>query len=633
MIRGSGSGGLVLPLADLPKRGIMLNENVFAYRSFNPELETVKVFAGFGVEWVCIYPSNVLNSLGMPYSAYGPVWLGLDEYDFRPLDRQIEELRAASPNAQIICMVDLNTPPGFARRLGWGGMRADDSFYRLGKVASLPAWRDATRNYLRAYLRHTEEHHADCIRAYMLCCGSACEWQDRSFGEESPSRRAGFRHWMQEQGRPDPVDIPPASLRDHVSHDLLRDPQADAPALDYWRFCNWQISDTILDFARVAREITAHRAELGLFYGYVLEYGMERLVSEGHLDYQRVFASPDIDFAVAPGSYRNRVMGGTSPFLVPVGTLKHRGKAFLQELDMRTHTSNPPAPWYRVAFDTWHNDTETVVGLRREFSQCLIEDVSFWWFDMWGGFYRTEAARAALAQMKQLWDEAQTHPREPAAEIAVVVDPESALYLDQTNARIDAFTAGLSHTLHHTGAPHRTFSWEDLADLDLSPYRLVIFPYLFVMDEGRRRLLTEKVLRDGRTVLWLTRPGVICEGKTDEAAMPRRTGVSIAEQGITTRARDGWTSVVASDPKLSPAELREVARAAGVHVYSDTDEPLYASRRHVALHSATGGLRRISLPRVCATVTELFSGRVVGRDVQVIEDALPGPSTVLYALQ
>jgi hypothetical protein len=53
----------------------MLNENVFAYRSFNPELETVQAFAGFGVDWVCIYPSNTLNSLGMPYSVYGPTWL------------------------------------------------------------------------------------------------------------------------------------------------------------------------------------------------------------------------------------------------------------------------------------------------------------------------------------------------------------------------------------------------------------------------------------------------------------------------------------------------------------------------------------------------------------------------------
>jgi hypothetical protein len=610
----------------------MLQENVFAYRSFNPELETVKVFAGFGVDWVCIFPSNTRNSLGLPYSVYGPLWLGLDEYDFAPLDRQIEELRATHPQVQIICMVDLNTPPWFERRFGWGGEGADDTFYRLGKVASLAAWREATTNYLQAYLTHTETHHAEAIRAYMLCCGSACEWQDRSFGEESRSRRAGFRQWRQQQGRPDPVDIPPTSVREHVSHDLLRDPEADAVALDYWRFCNWQVSDAILHYARCARELTRPQVELGLFYGYVMEYGQERLVSEGHLDYQRVYASPDIDFAVAPGSYRHRQMGGSSPFLVPVGTLKHRGKAFIQELDMRTHTSNPPAPWYRVAFDTWHDDTETVAGLRREFSQCLIEDVSLWWFDMWGGFYQTAPVREALAQMKQLWDEAQARPHEFAAEIAVIVDPQSALYLDQNNPRIDAFSNGLAHALHHTGAPHRVFSWDDLADLDLSPYRLVIFPYLFVMDEARQQLLAEKVWRDDRTVLWFYRPGVIWEGRYDESGPLRLTGVPLSQEGLTTCPHEGWTSVVARDPRLSPADLRAVARQAGVHIYNDTDETFYASRRHVALHSASGGPCQIALPRVCRTVTELFSGRVVGRDTNVITDELPSPATVLYDL-
>lgn len=609
----------------------MRDENVFAYRSFNPELETVKAFAGFGVDWVCIFPSNTLNSLGMPYSVYGPTWLGPEDYDFGPLDREIEDLRAVNPRAQVICMIDLNTPPWFERRFGGNG-DGDDSFYRLGRVASLPAWRDLTRDYLRAYLRHTEEMHPEVIRAYMLCCGGTCEWQDRSFGYESSSRREGFQQWALQRGMPDPVDIPPVSERERTSHDLLRDPQADARALAYWRFCNEQIGETILDFAGSARKITGDRASLGVFYGYVLDFGRNRLVSEGHLDYQRVFASEYIDFAVAPGSYKNRQMGGSSPFLLPLGTLKEHGKAFIQELDMRTHTSNKPAPWYRVAFDNWHDDAETVAGLRREFSQCLIEDVSCWWFDMWGGFYDTDASRRALAQMKQIWDEAQRKEHRFAAEIAVIVDPESALHLDQSDERMDGFASGLQHALHHTGAPYRSFSWEDLPDLDLSPFRLVIFPYLFVTDRERLQLLRQRVLGDDRTVLWLYRPGVIRDGVYDEGAMERLTGVNVSQSGITTRQMDGWSSVVASDPRLSADDLRSIARAAGVHIYCDSGETLYASHRHVALHSATGGPRRIELPRVCGTVTELFSGRTVGHSLSAIEDDLESPSTVLYDL-
>jgi hypothetical protein len=78
--------------------------------------------------------------------------------------------------------------------------------------------------------------------------------------------------------------------------------------------------------------------------------------------------------------------------------------------------------------------------------------------------------------------------------------------------------------------------------------------------------------------------------------------------------------------------LRGIARRAAVHIYTESGETLYASRRHVALHTATGGPCRIALPRRCATVTELFSGRILGRDISVIEDNLPAPSTVLYEL-
>lgn len=610
----------------------MLKENVFAYRSFNPELETVKQFSDFGVNWVCIYPSNTLNSLGLPYSVYGPTWLGMDEYDFGPLDLEIEELVAASPDVQIICMIDLNTPPWLERRLG-RGLGGHDTFHNLGKMASLPQWREATRDYLQAFLRHVEANFSASIGAYMLSCGGTCEWQECSYGEESKSRRTAFREWAMALDMPDPIDIPPASVRDHISHDLLRDPEADAMALAYWRFCNWQIGDTILYFARAAQEVIDHRAELGSFYGYILTFGQNRLVSEGHLDYERVFASPDLDFFVAPGSYETRQIGGTSPFLSPVGSMKLRGKGFIQENDQRTHTSNPPAEWYTCAFNIWKNETETIVGLRREFSFCLTEDVSFWWFDMWGGFYEGENVLNALAHMKQIWNNAQARGDSSVAEIALVMDPESALYMDQNDPRVNGFTRMFGQLLTRIGAPHRTYSFGDLPDLDLSPYKLVIFPNLFVVNNERRRVLTQNVFRDDRTVLWFYRPGVIADGRYHESAMRELCGVDIDEPGIQIRNMDGWTSVVSPTPEVEPCELRTIARAAGVHIYGDTDEPVYVSEHYVALHTARGGKRRIALPRTCATVTELFGGRVVARDTDVIEDRLEAPATVLYELR
>src|SRR5690606_27961467 len=111
----------------------------------------------------------------------------------------------------------------------------------------------------------------------------------RSCGRESPVRRAAWRQWSIENGYDDPVDIPSASVREHVSHDgLLRDPQVDAIALRYWRFCSEQIADTILVFGRSAQERIQKRVPLGAFYGYILEHAQGRLVSEGHLSGHRL---------------------------------------------------------------------------------------------------------------------------------------------------------------------------------------------------------------------------------------------------------------------------------------------------------------------------------------------------------
>lgn len=83
-----------------------------------------------------------------------------------------------------------------------------------------------------------------------------------------------------------------------------------------------------------------------------------------------------------------------------------------------------------------------------------------------------------------------------------------------------------------------------------------------------------------------------------------------------------------------PADvLRRLAREAGAHIYCDVEEPLYANDRMLALHTITGGLRTIALPRKCRRVTELFSGRVVAENTDHFEDTLTAPCTVLYEME
>ena len=88
----------------------------FAYRSFWPEFEAMKQFKAAGVNTVCIFAANTDNSLGKPYSKYPPVWRWFGKYDFDSLDKQYDDVLAVNPNAQFICMIDLNTPSWLQRQ-------------------------------------------------------------------------------------------------------------------------------------------------------------------------------------------------------------------------------------------------------------------------------------------------------------------------------------------------------------------------------------------------------------------------------------------------------------------------------------------------------------------------------------
>lgn len=235
-----------------------------AYHSYRRDLTTVKRFGELGVDVVTCFPANTLSSVGVPYSPYPPIWIGPQMYDYDCLDRQMTDLLQANPRAKIVMEIDLNTPPWWPRWLGAASER-DDSFTKLGKVAGHPGWRQETRAYLEAVLRYLEERYRDKIVAYVLTCGMTLEWQDMARGEESAPRRRAWREWMQNQGLADPVDIPPASLREHLSHGSFRDPVVDALAIHYWRFNADLIAETILFYAEAAQKVIAHRVPLGVY--------------------------------------------------------------------------------------------------------------------------------------------------------------------------------------------------------------------------------------------------------------------------------------------------------------------------------------------------------------------------------
>ncbi len=59
--------------------------------------------------------------------------------------------------------------------------------------------------------------------------------------------------------------------------------------------------------------------------------------------------------------------------------------------------------------------------------------------------------------------------------------------------------------------------------------------------------------------------------------------------------------------------LREIARLAGCHVYSESDDPFYCSSSYLAMHASTAGRKTFRLPRK-SIVKDALTGETLASD-------------------
>ena len=604
----------------------------FAYRSFWPELETVRRFGEIGINTVAVFPSNTCNSLGEPYSKYPPNWLWFDTYDFEPVKRQFDDLLSANPNAEFLVMLDLNSPLWLTRQLyAVNG----DSYANLSEAVSIPRWREATGTYCDALVDFLEEHYGSRIRAYIPACGSTDEWMDLCDGGAGKYKSERYRAWCREKGLPVPDDVPARSRRGRFGFEnVLRDPATDAESIRYWRFTSSLVCDTIREFADRVRKRCGREIEPGVFYGYILELGGD-WVKKGHLAYQELLASGSIDFLISPGTYEHRKIGDGGGFMVPMGTVRRFGRNYLHECDQRTHCFNPNlSRAVRLEFQHWQDEAEDIAGMRREMALSLIHHTSLWWFDMWGGYYQSPAVFDNLARMKELWDRYSGDDSPGRAEIALVVDPDGAALVNDEAAGADRFHRDLCHLLNRVGAPFEAVSFDDLLEPGAAEkYKFLVFASIFELSEERLRRYRERIAGGGRTILWLYAAG-ISDGIQIQLERNRElAGVPFGTPGLSLTEYDSHRTLYLCRPEeLTVPLLRQAVRDAGVHIWTEEEAPVFANARLAAFHTARGGERSLMFPAEVTAVTELFSGRRFELRNHCLAYPFDTPDTVLFEL-
>ena len=572
------------------------------YRSFNKELERTGQFGAMGITNRCFFAANTINSGGAPYCEYPLIWKGFKQYDWSALDAQAGDLVKASPNARFMVMIDLNTPYWATHRF-WL-----DSFTDITHAASDPTWRARTKEWMLDFIAYAEKRWGDRIGCYILSGGGTSEWYEYDRGRTSRNKDRAWVAWCKNRGLDFGESVPAQpSLAKAAFENLVYDPATEADKIAYWQ-----------------------SKEIGAFFGYYLVSDSKH-TSFGHLDYERVYASPDIDFFIAPGNYSDRPIGGGSGSQLVHGTALRHGKRFLHEIDFGPHDQK------RWGKGQWKTLGDDLAGNTREAAFAMANNANYWWFDMWGGFYRNPKVRERIAALKKVQD--RLTPAPSVAEILLVCDPQSIYYVNEKCPLERAFGQHLRNQLSKIGAPHDVYSFNDLPSLDLGRYKLICLNSTLLITPERAKFLREKVCTGGRTVLWCYAPGVTDGQTLDAARVKVWAGVEFKTPGVSVTPMSGWTSVYSYDYKLfNPWELTQIASRAGVHFYvkankwNDEYMPVFANERFVAVHSVKGGEKTIRLPRKVSCVTDLLSGEVVARDTDSFTTSFATPDTRLFAL-
>lgn len=310
-------------------------------------------------------------------------------------------------------------------------------------------------------------------------------------------------------------------------------------------------------------------------------------------------------------------------------------------------------------------------------------------FDLHGGYFDHPALMAKIADLTEILSESRNYDRGSLAEILVVSDEVSPAYATYDSQMVSRSLSGPQVALTKIGAPHDSILVNDLNKIDPGRYKFVIFLNTFHLTDEQRQW-ARRLMSDGRIVLWIYAPGLFNGPQMDIKSMQDLTGLCIrpaieekqvnigveirdtnslgsrlknlgvAYFGIgadlarlyyvddadaeiigvqpgTSKATFAWkqlehcASVYSVTPLMPPDVYRELARMAGVHLYTQSNDTLYVNKSYLTFNADGPGPRTIIFPEP-TNVYDPLSGEALHRDTTHFEKVFKDKETLLVRI-
>ncbi|WP_165227992.1 beta-galactosidase [Aquisphaera insulae] len=433
------------------------------------------------------------------------------------------------------------------------------------------------------------------------------------------------------------VLVPSPALRHASPSGVFRDPSREQALIDWADFQQYAMSDCVRDLAHAVRVASKGRKLVLFFYGYLFEFGPVANGSavSGHYALRRILDSPDVDILCSPISYFDRGLGQSAPAMTAAESVALAGKMWLYEDDTRTYLGTGDFPG---AIDAVSTLEDTNRELLRNVGQEAVRNFATWWMDLGAtGWFNDPGMWREMDRLRAIDQPLLDRPGPYRPEVAAVIDER--MMIMTAPAGVEVTRPGLYEVraaLGRLGAPYGQYLLDDVLAGRVRAKLYVILNAWRLSEAGRQALVNQ--LR-GAAVIWCYAPGYFDGARPSLGAMKDLTGFDLVtvpahaksvptdagrrlglvtafgpdrpirplfaatgldHAGSLATYADGSASVARVDspdgpryfvgtPGLSTEILRLAARAAGVHLYTETDCNVYARAPFVVLHASQDG--------------------------------------------
>ncbi len=462
-------------------------------------------------------------------------WTNDDTYNFEPFDETIYTTLSGAPKAKLLVMISCDPPSWWLNK--YPEERALTANGGTDYVSyTSKKWVSDVSKYMRAVLEHMKSMpYAAHIFAVKFAQGATYEWQE--YGMEigncadfSKVAQKGWRAFLKDRYKSDSAlqaawgdgnvtlenaTIPGFGEREPSTYPSLLDGVTQRSVMDYQDFKGRNMTNAILAFSSVVKEVSDGKWLAGTYHGYItnaLTYESSGICNN---EFARLLEpSAPIDFFCGPVSYMTRQTGYSNSPMQAATSIVNAGKLCLVEFDERTVKVDMPdqSP---TTMDEWgktYTLSDTINLMKRDGANTLISGYGAWIYDMTGGWYDDSEIYNLTSLLLSEWEYAMEHQEnENNREVAFIIEdkmPSDYAYsFGYSYSALEVNLGRQKEDLAAIGAGYDIYLASDFKKGLPKDYKL----YLIAgnrFDQETIDGINKTCKKDGSAVVWIGTPGI-----------------------------------------------------------------------------------------------------------------------------